>query len=40
MPAGQLALQPFEMIAGRDTKVLVGHRVVNHLELAKHPQLF
>src|SRR5487761_375089 len=35
MEARKIAAQLFEMIAGRHTQILIGRRIVNHLELAK-----
>jgi hypothetical protein len=33
MQTRQIALQLLEMIAGRNAQILVGRRVVNHLQL-------
>src|SRR3546814_14365936 len=35
MMPGQIAAQLLEMVAGRHAQVLVGYRVVDHLELAE-----
>ena len=35
MEARKIAAQLLEMIAGRHTQILIGRRIVNHLELAK-----
>jgi hypothetical protein len=37
MKIGQLAAQLFEMIARRHAQILIGRRVVDHLELTKQP---
>jgi hypothetical protein len=37
MQPRQVAAQLFEMIARRHTQILVGRRIVDHLELPKEP---
>ena len=37
MKARQIAAQLLEMIAGRHAQVLIGRRIVDHLELAEQP---
>jgi hypothetical protein len=37
MQSGQIAAQLLEMVAGRHPQILVGHGIVNHLMLPKHP---